>query len=229
MKDQLLIVEDEVDLAGLVAHHVRVEGFSAEVKGDGLEALNSIKKKPPNLVVLDLTLPRLSGFDLLRAIKNDPRTGGVFVLILSAKTDEIDRVLGFELGADDYVVKPFSTRELLFRIRAILQRRLSSEESSYFFQVGELTLDCSRQEVRAANRLVECTATEFRLLRILLERQGIVQHRSRLLADVFGYESSVNSRTVDAHVQRLRDKLGTGARYIQTVRGFGYRISIPGR
>lgn len=214
MRERILIVEDETDIADLDAHHVKQEGFSVDVIGDGLAALNSIKRRPPTLIVLDLTLRQLSGFDVCREVKKDPRSQGVFVVILSAKTEEVDRVLGFELDADDYMVKPFSPRELVFRIRAILRLRPIFGENRDCFQVGELVLDCSSQEVRAADRLLECTVTEFNLLRVLTERQGTVQDRGRLMVDVWGYDSSVDSRTMDTHIRKLREKLGSCAHYV---------------
>jgi DNA-binding response OmpR family regulator len=231
MSERILIVEDEADVADLIGHHLGKAGFSVEVTADGLSALDLIKSNPPALVILDLMLPQMSGLDLCRAIKGDVRTREVVVLILSARADEIDRVIGFELGADDYVVKPFSPRELVLRIRAIFRRRGSTKDKddSERIRVGELILDCSRHEVKAANRLVECTATEFKLLRILMERHGRVQGRDRLLSDVWGYDSVIDTRTVDTHMRRLRDKLGDCARYIETVRGFGYRLAIPAR
>jgi two-component system phosphate regulon response regulator PhoB len=229
MSERILIVEDEADVAELVAHHLAKAGFAVEMAADGLSALELIRSNPPALVVLDLMLPQLSGLDLCRAVKADIRTREVVVLMLSARTDEIDRVIGFELGADDYVVKPFSPRELVLRIRAIFRRRGSSGDDSERLKVGDLTLDCSRHEVKAANRVVECTATEFKLLRTLMERHGRVQGRDRLLSDVWGYDSVIDTRTVDTHMRRLRDKLGDCARYIETVRGFGYRLAPPGR
>ena len=229
MSERILIVEDEADVAELVAHHLGKAGFSVEATEDGLSALEMIRSNPPSLVVLDLMLPKMSGLDLCRAIKADVRTREVVVLILSARTDEIDRVIGFELGADDYVIKPFSPRELVLRIQAIFRRRGARGDEAERIKIGELTLDCSRHEVKAANRVVECTATEFKLLRILMERHGRVQGRDRLLSDVWGYDSVIDTRTVDTHMRRLRDKLGDCARYIETVRGFGYRLANPGR
>jgi two-component system phosphate regulon response regulator PhoB len=229
MSERILIVEDEADVAELIAHHLGKAGFSVEVTADGLSALNLIKSNPPALVILDLMLPQMSGLDLCRAVKADVRTREVVVLMLSARADEIDRVIGFELGADDYVVKPFSPRELVLRIRAIFRRHGSNKDDGERLKVGDLILDCSRHEVKAANRLVECTATEFKLLRILMERHGRVQGRDRLLSDVWGYDSVIDTRTVDTHMRRLRDKLGDCARYIETVRGFGYRLAIPAR
>jgi DNA-binding response OmpR family regulator len=224
MSEKILIVEDEIDVADLLAHHLRNEGFSVEIATNGLNALSAVKNQPPALVVLDLMLPEISGFDLCRMIKSSPGTNKVPIVMLSARTQEIDRVLGFELGADDYVVKPFSPRELVLRIRTIL-RRLSRDKEQILLRVGELALDRSRHEVRAADRVIDCTATEFKLLAILMERQGRVQERDRLLSDVWGYDSAIDTRTVDTHIRRLRDKLGSHGSYIETVRGFGYRLA----
>jgi phosphate regulon transcriptional regulator PhoB len=226
MGERILIVEDEVDVAGLLAHHLKIAGFAVETANSGRAALAAIKNQPPTLIVLDLMLPELSGLDLCRMLKSDSRTSHIAIIMLSAKSEEIDRVLGFELGADDYVVKPFSPREFILRIRAVLRRRADNNDQDCL-RVGDLALDRSRHEVKAANRLIECTATEFKLLSILMERQGRVQARDRLLSDVWGYDSVIDTRTVDTHMRRLRDKLGPHGRYIETVRGFGYRLAAP--
>jgi two-component system phosphate regulon response regulator PhoB len=224
MSEKILIVEDEIDVAELLAHHLRGEGFSVEIVTNGRIALAAVKAQTPALIVLDLMLPEISGLDLCRMIKSNPVTRNVPIVMLSARIEEIDRVLGFELGADDYVVKPFSPRELVLRIRAIL-RRLGQDKEEVLLRVGELVLDRSRHEVRAAERVIDCTATEFKLLAILMERQGRVQERDRLLTDVWGYDSIIDTRTVDTHMRRLRDKLGPHGSYIETVRGFGYRLA----
>jgi two-component system phosphate regulon response regulator PhoB len=222
--EKILIVEDEPDVADLLAHHLKAAGFSVEIANSGRTALHAVKNQPPTLVVLDLMLPEMPGLDLCRILKSDPRTSKIAIVMLSAKIEEIDRVLGFELGADDYVVKPFSPREFVLRIRAILRRRSQGDEE--LLQVGELVLDRSRHEVKAGDRVIECTATEFKLLTILMQRQGRVQARDRLLSDVWGYDSVIDTRTVDTHMRRLRDKLGVFGRYIETVRGFGYRLAL---
>jgi DNA-binding response OmpR family regulator len=224
MTERILIVDDEADVADLLAHHLKTAGFSVEAVYGGKAALESIRKQVPTLVVLDVMLPEMSGLDLCRILRSDPRTKQVAVVILSARTEEIDRVLGFELGADDYVVKPFSPREFVLRIRAILRRKSQAKEQD-FLRVGELTLDRGRHEVTAGDRPIDCTATEFRLLTILMEREGRVQARDRLLSDVWGYDAIIDTRTVDTHMRRLRDKLGPYGRYIETVRGFGYRLA----
>ncbi|MBV8376897.1 MAG: response regulator [Verrucomicrobia bacterium] len=227
MSEKILIVEDEIDVADLLGHHLRAEGFSVEVANNGRVAFTSIKNQPPALIVLDLMLPEISGLELCRMIKSNPGTNRLPVVMLSARIEEIDRVLGFELGADDYVVKPFSPRELVLRIRAIL-RRLSQDNERVLLRVGDLVLDRTRHEVRAADRVIDCTATEFKLLAVLMERQGRVQERDRLLTDVWGYDSVIDTRTVDTHMRRLRDKLGSHGSYIETVRGFGYRLAPQG-
>src|ERR1700740_1015057 len=188
MSERIIIVEDEIDVADLLAHHLRAEGFSVEIFTNGRVAFSAVKNQPPALIVLDLMLPEISGLDLCRMIKSTPGTSNVPIVMLSARIEEIDRVLGFELGADDYVVKPFSPRELVLRIRAIL-RRLSRDKEQILLRVGELVLDRSRHEVRAADRVIDCHATEFKLLAILMERQGRVQERDRLLRDVWGDDS----------------------------------------
>jgi two-component system phosphate regulon response regulator PhoB len=226
MSDKILIVEDEIDVAELLAHHLRKEGFAVEIIDNGRVALNWLKSERPALIILDLMLPELSGLDLCRIVKSNPGTEGVPIVMLSARIEEIDRVLGFELGADDYVVKPFSPRELVLRIRAILRRMSQDKEpGEQLLRVGELVLDRSRHVVRAADRVIDCTATEFKLLAILMEREGRVQERDRLLSDVWGYDSVIDTRTVDTHMRRLRDKLGSHGRYIETIRGFGYRLA----
>ncbi|HEY2123683.1 MAG TPA: response regulator transcription factor [Chthoniobacterales bacterium] len=225
MSDKILIVEDEPDVAELLAHHLRKEGFAVAIVGTGRAAFAAVKNESPALIVLDLMLPEISGLDLCRMIKSNPETDNVPILMLSARIEEIDRVLGFELGAYDYVVKPFSPRELVLRIRAIL-RRLSQDREQELLRVGELVLDRSRHEVRAANRVIDCTATEFKLLALLMEREGRVQERDRLLSDVWGYDSIIDTRTVDTHMRRLRDKLGPHGSYIETIRGFGYRLAL---
>jgi two-component system, OmpR family, phosphate regulon response regulator PhoB len=224
MTEKILIVEDEVDVAELLAHHLRKEGFSVEIVGNGRVAFAAVKNELPALIVLDLMLPEISGLELCRMIKSNPETARVPILMLSARIEEIDRVLGFELGAEDYVVKPFSPRELVLRIRAIL-RRFSKDGQQELLRVGELVLNRARHEVRVADRVIDCTATEFKLLAILMEREGRVQERDRLLSDVWGYDSVIDTRTVDTHMRRLRDKLGPHSCYIETIRGFGYRLA----
>src|ERR1700674_1911861 len=168
MSERILIIEDEIDVAELLAHHLRAEGFLVEIFNNGRAAFTAVKNQPPALIVLDLMLPEISGLDLCRMIKSNPGTSHVPIVMLSARIEEFDRVLGFGLEADDYVVKPFSPRELVLPIRAIL-RRLALDKEQVFLRVGDLVLDRSRHEVKAAERVIDCTATEFKLLAILME------------------------------------------------------------
>ena len=226
MTERILIAEDDPDIVELLTYHLRQDGFIVDAVLDGVDALKSVTRRPPSLMVLDLMLPQMSGFDVCLAIKQNPRTEAVSVLILSAKDREEDRVLGLELGADDYVVKPFSPRELILRIRSILRSRNSSLSNAGQLQLGELSLNCSRRQVKAANRSLELTTTEFKFLKLLMEHNGKVQSRVCLSEEVWGYAR--NTRAVDSYVRRIREKLGDYAAYIETVRGVGYRICIPG-
>jgi two-component system phosphate regulon response regulator PhoB len=225
LTEKILIVENEADVGDLLARHLKGAGFSVEIANNGQAALHAVKNLSPTLVVLDPMLPEMSGLDICRILKSDPGTSKIAIIMLLAKIEELDRVLGFELGADDYVMKPFNPLEFVLRIRAVLQRRSQAAEGE-LLRVGELILDRSRHEVRAGNRRIECTATEFRLLGILMERQGRVQARNRLLSEVRSYGSIADIRTVDTHMCRLRDKLGEFGKYIETVRGFGYRLAL---
>jgi two-component system phosphate regulon response regulator PhoB len=176
----------------------------------------------PALVVLDLMLPQMSGFEVYKSLKRDPATARIPVVMLTARAEEADRISGLELGADDYITKPFSPRELVLRVKKIVQR--SSPSGEEVLRVGPILLDRTKHEVRVNNRAVELTATEFKLLSFLMERRGRIQGRTNLLNDVWGYESLIDTRTVDTHVRRLRDKLREASSCIETVRGYGYRI-----
>src|SRR5271165_4678912 len=217
----IVVAEDDRAVRDLLAHHLQREGFEVVGVPDGQAALRCARDAA-DLLVLDIGLPGVDGYDVARALRREQRC--VPIVMLTGRAEEIDRVLGFELGADDYVCKPFSPRELVLRIRAIL-RRLSQDREQELLRVGELVLDRSRHEVRAANRVIDCTATEFKLLATLMEREGRVQERDRLLSDVWGYDSVIDTRTVDTHMRRLRDKLGPHGSYIETIRGFGYRLA----
>ncbi|KRO97695.1 MAG: ArsR family transcriptional regulator, partial [SAR86 cluster bacterium BACL1 MAG-120823-bin87] len=200
------------------------EVFQAASIAEGEQAIQQHK---PDLVILDLMLPDGSGLTLCRDIKSDPATKNTLVILLTAKADELDRVIGFELGADDYVTKPFSVRELILRVKAILKRRASEErqpaDPSYTF--GALTLNLEAHQVFINDLEVGFTALEFRLLKHLIDRKGRVQSRDQLLEEVWGYSAEVTTRTVDTHIKRLREKLGSAGEYIQTIRGVGYRFS----
>mgnify|MGYP003329964176 FL=1 len=190
------------------------------------EAEETIKSHSINLVLLDLMLPDGSGLELCKKIKSNPKTEYVPVLILTAKDDEVDKVVGFELGADDYVTKPFSVRELILRIKAVLKRgQVKKEIVEVVRQFGDLKIDIESHEVYVDNNQIDLTALEFKLLNQLVDTRGRVQSRDHLLAEVWGYSSEVTTRTVDTHIKRLRNKLGTMGKYVQTIRGVGYKFS----
>ncbi|WP_375772583.1 response regulator transcription factor [Archangium gephyra] len=226
---RILIIEDEQDLSGLVEYNLRAAGFEAEVAGTGASGLARARANTPDLVLLDLMLPDLAGSEVLRMLKSDTELRKVPVIIVSAKGQESDRVQGLELGADDYVVKPFSVRELLLRVRAVLRRADVDESPAAQLSAGDIQLDTSRHQVRVKGQEVVLTALEFRLLRTLLERADRVQTREVLLSDVWGIQAEIHTRTVDTHIKRLREKLGPAGDIIETVRGVGYKLSPPPR
>lgn len=226
MAETILIVDDEADLRRLVDFNLRASGFGTLLAATGREALQHIEATPPDLVLLDLMLPDVQGKDICRQLKQDPRTRHIPVIMLTALGDEIDRVVGFELGADDYVVKPFSVRELTLRIRAILKRAVpGSEPEPDNILFGPLTIDLTRHRAWLEEEELTLTALEFKLLTTFVKRRGHVQTRERLLDDVWGIDAGVTTRTVDTHVKRLREKLGQMAVCVETVRGVGYRFA----
>lgn len=230
MNSKVLVADDEEDVLNLVGANLRNAGFSVLKAMDGAEALAKTRAEKPALLVLDLMLPGLSGLEVCKALKGDPATARIPIVMLTAKTEEIDRIVGFELGADDYITKPFSPRELVLRVKSVLRRQSGEPAASAVDKCGPLTagaitVDRERHTVRVKTKAVELTATEFKLLSLLIERRGRVQSRDALLNDVWGYESLIDTRTVDTHVRRLREKLGPSADCIETVRGFGYRIA----
>ncbi len=232
MAEQILIVEDEADLAQTVAFNLEQEGFRPVVVGTGAEALEHVRSgQPPDLVLLDLMLPDISGTEVCRQLRQGPQTRRVPVLMLTAKTDPIDRVVGFEVGADDYVTKPFSVRELVLRIRAILRRtEASAPAEPESLRFGILRLDFEGHRAWVEEQEVILTALEFRLIKTLVQRRGRVQTREVLLNHVWEMSGDVTTRTVDTHVRRLRKKLGAASVYIETLRGVGYRFqSEPGQ
>ena len=191
---------------------------------DGAEALKKARLTQPDLIVLDLMLPEVDGLEVCKILRREPSTASIPVLMLTAKAAEIDRVLGFELGADDYVTKPFSPRELVLRVKRLLQRRQSGDEMGEIIQVEELFIDIPKHMAMVKGRKLDLTATEFKLLALLAQRRGRVQSRDQLLRDVWGYDNIIDTRTVDTHMRRLREKLGHAAKYLDTVRGIGYRF-----
>src|ERR671919_2512079 len=220
---KILIIEDESDVADLLALSLRKAGFKTSAVGDGATGLQNARDNRPDFIILDLMLPKMSGLELCRILKGDAATSHIPILMLTAKAEEIDRIVGLEFGADDYVTKPFSPREVVLRIKAVLRRAAVKEEGEHL-AVGPITIDAARHEVSVNGKRVNLTSLEFKLLRTLMQRRGRVQARDRLLNDVWGYESVIDTRTVDTHVRRLRKKLGKAADVIESVRGFGYRL-----
>lgn len=222
---RILVIEDEADIQQVLDYNLREKGHKVFIAGNGEEGLKLAREKRPDLVLLDLMLPGMPGTDVCKALKADPATKSTQVVMLTAKGEEIDRVVGFELGADDYVVKPFSVRELLLRVQAILRRSQGEQEAAVAFQFGKLRVDRDAHRVWAGDQELELTALEFKLLVTLYDRRNRVQTRSALLSDVWGIDADITTRTVDTHVKRLREKLGEAGNYIETVRGVGYRFT----
>lgn len=223
MPDTILVIEDEKDIRDLVALHLKNAGYGVVATAKGDEGLATAQKTLPALIILDLMLPGMDGLEICRRLKKEERTKTIPLVMLTAKRDEIDRVLGFELGADDYVTKPFSPRELVLRIKKILERRTTNAPSE--FRCGMLAADFTKPRVTVKEQNVPLTAIELKLLQHLYATRGRVQSREILLDRVWGYNSAVNTRTVDAHVKRLREKLGLAGHLIETVRGLGYRFA----
>jgi two-component system phosphate regulon response regulator PhoB len=226
MKPKILLVDDEPDALEVLGFKLREAGFTPIFARDGARALASARQDRPDLIVLDLMLPEVDGLEVCKILRRDPVTAAIPILMLTARAAEMDRVLGLELGADDYVTKPFSPRELVLRIRKLLQRLQAADEPSAQLKLGDIEIDVPRHLVQVAGRRLTLTATEFRLLEILARRRGRVQSRDRLLQDVWGYENPIDSRTVDTHMRRLREKLGEAAEQLETVRGVGYRFAV---
>lgn len=228
MSERILVVEDEDDLRQLLVYNLRQSGFEPIATGTGAEALVLAEARVPDLVLLDLMLPDMSGAEVCRELRRHPALGEVPIIIVSARSDEVDRVVGFELGADDYVVKPFSPRELMLRVRALLKRVARStsrpSRSREVVRGGSIVLDASQHVVTVGGEEKRLTALEFKLLRAFMSRPGRVQSREELLDEVWGVDIEVTNRTVDTHVKRLREKLGAAGAHIETVRGVGYRF-----
>ena len=220
----ILIIEDENDLAELVAFNLEKEGYRSLIAQDGPSGLEAARNNSPDLILLDIMLPGMSGMDICKVLKGKEKTAKIPVIMMTAKGEEIDRVVGFEVGADDYVVKPFSPRELLLRIKAVLRRAGSGESASRIIKVGPISIDTDRHIVSVDESHVVLTTTEFKLLYNLADRLGRVQSRDRLLKDVWGINHMGDTRTVDTHITRLRTKLGESGDMIKTIRGFGYKM-----
>jgi two-component system phosphate regulon response regulator PhoB len=223
----VLLVDDERDLLSLLDFNFRTEGFETALATNGDEALRLAAQRVPDLVLLDLMLPDLPGTEVCRRLKADPRTRDVPVIMLTARGDEIDRIVGFEVGADDYVTKPFSVREVVLRARAVLRRAAGKPAERPVAEVGPIRVDNDAHRVYVDGAEVALTPLEFKLLRTLMTRLGRVQPRERLLEDVWEMSTEVETRTVDTHMKRLREKLGSARDLIETVRGVGYRMIDP--
>ena len=227
MNVNILVIEDEPDIRRNLEYNLGREGFKASSVGSLDEANEKLKSKKFDLILLDLMLPDGSGLDLCKKIKSNSETEATPIIILTAKDDEVDKVVGFELGAQDYVTKPFSVRELILRVKAILKRSdtKTKEVVEVERQFGDLKIDVDSHEVHVDSQLIELTALEFRLLKELVDKRGRVQSRDQLLSEVWGYNAEVTTRTVDTHIKRLREKLGSMGKYVQTIRGVGYKFS----
>jgi two-component system phosphate regulon response regulator PhoB len=228
-RQRIAVVEDEPDIAEVLSYNLEREGFEVVSLERGDAALMAIREQPPDLILLDLMLPGMDGLEITRALKANPATAEVPLLMLTARTEEVDRIVGLELGADDYITKPFSPREVVLRVKAVLRRAAQAaaggeDGAQEALEIGGIRLDLAAHRLEVDGEEVPLTATEFRLLRVLMERAGRVQTRARLLADVWGYTEDVDSRTVDTHIRRLRRKLEGEAGRIETVIGVGYRL-----
>jgi DNA-binding response OmpR family regulator len=224
MQDTVLIVEDESAMADLLRYRLSKAGFGVLIARDGLTGLEMARKNGPDVVLLDILLPQMDGYAVCKVLKNTAETASLPIVMLTAKGEPSERIKGLELGADDYLVKPFSLRELILRIQALLRRSRSDPEEEVL-EVGAFRVDKSKFEIRLQGRRLDLTATEFRLLTLLIEREGRTQSREALLSDVFGYQNPIDTRTIDTHIRRLRAKLGGHAQRLETVRAKGYRFN----
>jgi len=222
---KILVVDDEPDAVELIKFNLKAAGYEVATAADGDEALKKARAVLPDLIVLDLMLPEVDGLEVCKILRRDPKVSGIPIIMLTAKAAEIDRVLGLELGADDYVTKPFSPRELVLRIKRLLRADAAAPEAKADnIVLKELSLDIPRHLATVKGKTIDLTATEFKLLTVLARRRGRVQSREQLLQDVWEYDNLIDTRTVDTHMRRLREKLGPVAKYLDTVRGVGYRF-----
>lgn len=223
----VLVVEDEADLAEVVCYHLEKEGYACRKFNDGGAVLSEVRRSAPDLILLDRMLPRTPGDEVAVRLKRDPRTAHIPIIMLTAKAEETDQLVGFALGADDYISKPFSMKLLLARIAAVLRRREAAEQDGETLSSGPIVLDRSRHEVTVEGTAVQLTATEFRVLAALMQARGRVLDRNQLIDSVLGSGVAVTNRTIDVHIAALRRKLGPAAGWIQTVRGVGYTFREP--
>ncbi len=223
----VFIIEDEIDIAELLRFNLEQAGYRCIILSSGKNAVREVQKKMPQLILLDLMLPEVDGIEICKRLKRDPATSSIPILMITAKGTEHDRILGLELGADDYIVKPFSPREVVLRVNAVMSRTYDRKEvpdKQHIFRFGSIELDAEKHEVTVDGETVDLTATEFKLLYELISNPGTVQTRDKLLDKVWGYSFEGYARTVDTHIRRLRKKLKNSARHIETVRGVGYRF-----
>ncbi len=225
MSKHILVIDDEPDILELVRFGLTQEGFSVATAMSATDGLAEIDKRVPDLLVLDLMLPDMSGTEVCRRIRGNAKTAALPVVMLTARSEEVDRVVGFEIGADDYVTKPFSSRELALRVKAVLRRGHGEETPQRSLEHGELSLDLERHRCHVGDEEIELTAKEFGLLATLMERRGRALSREQLLDELWGSDVTVTHRTVDTHLKRLREKLGSAGGYIRTIRGVGYRFA----
>jgi len=223
-KEKILVIEDDKHISKLIRYNLEKSGYDCIVVDDGEEVLGILGKQGVDLIILDIMLPKMDGFEVCRLIKQDTKLKNIPIIMLTAKGEEVDRIVGLELGADDYVVKPFSPRELMLRIKAILRRGKPEESQKDIIKRGVLIIDVPKHRVTVNNKEIELTPIEFKLLVTLIERKGRVQSRDRLLTDVWSIDAEIYTRTVDTHIKRLREKLGKVGDSIETVRGLGYRF-----
>jgi two-component system alkaline phosphatase synthesis response regulator PhoP len=228
MKEKILIVDDEKDIVKMLEYNLKKEGFRTVVAHDGEQALNLVNKEHPDLVLLDLMLPGKDGLEVCKSLKNETRTASIPIIMLTAKTQEADKIVGLELGADDYVTKPFSPRELVARIKAVLRRSHEKEKLPELLKIGDLVMDFSKISVTVEDKPVELTSKEFELLRTLIKAKGRVLSRDYLLDTIWGFDNAVEiqTRTVDVHIRSLRKKLKSEAGRIITVKNYGYRFEV---
>ena len=225
MPKHVLVVEDEPDTAELIELHLKNDGYRVTVAGDGDQALKKVHKHMPDLVILDLMIPEITGVEVCKFIRKDPATKSIPIIMCTAKTGEIDKILGLELGADDYVTKPFSPRELLLRVKNLIKRSDSSNvKADERLVIGEIVIDKNTHEVKVDGQTIDLTATEYKLLILFTEKIGRVLSREVILSDIWGYKNDIETRTIDMHIQRLRNKLLSSENSIVTVRGFGYKF-----
>lgn len=224
MNQKIFIVEDEPDLRDTLKYNFENEGFKVQSFANGESFLDTINHNKPNLVILDLMLPGISGLDVCKKLRSNESFKGISIVMLTAKSEEIDRIVGFEIGADDYVTKPFSVRELILRVKVLLKKRIDNFSNENSLEYGPILMNLDAHDVKIDGKSILLTALEFKLLKHLLNRKGRVQTRDQLLGDVWGYSSEVTTRTVDTHIKRLREKLGKTGDIIQTIRGVGYKL-----